>query len=233
MPDSILVVDDEKDLVDLISYNLEKDGFTVLKAYDGEDALRLVRTRKPHLMILDLMLPGIQGMEVCKRIRNDTEHTALPIIMLTARGEEIDKVLGLEMGADDYITKPFSVRELLARVHTVLRRSTIQKEIEKKGIFAYKDLHIDYRSHVVTVKNKKIELSPTEFKLLKFLALSPGRVYTRDQMLDHVWGDETFVETRTVDVHVKRLRAQIEENMARPQYVLTVRGFGYKFAYIE
>ncbi len=233
MPDSILVVDDEKDLVDLISYNLEKDGFTVLKAYDGEDALRLVRTRKPHLMILDLMLPGIQGMEVCKRIRNDTEHTALPIIMLTARGEEIDKVLGLEMGADDYITKPFSVRELLARVHTVLRRSTIQKEIEKKGIFAYKDLHIDYRSHAVTVKNKKIDLSPTEFKLLKFLALNPGRVYTRDQMLDHVWGDETFVETRTIDVHVKRLRAKIEENMARPQYVLTVRGFGYKFAYIE
>ncbi len=233
MPERILVVDDEKDLVDLISYNLEKDGFTVVKAYDGEEALRLVRTRKPHLVILDLMLPGIQGMEVCKRIRNDPEHTALPIIMLTAKGEEIDKVLGLEVGADDYITKPFSVRELLARVHTVLRRSTMQKGIEKKGIFDYKDLHIDYRSHLVTVKNKKIDLSPTEFKLLKFLALSPGRVYTRDQLLDHVWGDETFVEPRTVDVHVKRLRAQIEENMARPQYVLTVRGFGYKFADIE
>lgn len=233
MPESILVVDDEKDLVDLISYNLEKDGFTVLKAYDGEEALRLVRTRQPHLMILDLMLPGIQGMEVCKLIRNDPEHTALPIIMLTAKGEEIDKILGLEVGADDYVTKPFSVRELLARVHTVLRRSTMEKGIEKKGIFVYKDLHIDYRSHVVTVENKKIDLSPTEFKLLKFLAQSPGRVYTRDQILDHVWGDETFVETRTVDVHIKRLRAQIEKNMASPQYVLTVWGFGYKFADIE
>ena len=233
MPDSILVVDDEKDLVDLISYNLEKDGFTVLKAYDGEEALRLIRTRKPHLVILDLMLPGIQGMEICKLIRNDPENAVLPIIMLTAKGEEIDKILGLEVGADDYVTKPFSVRELLARVHAVLRRSTLQKGVEKKGMFAYKDLHIDYSSHLVTVKNQKVDLSPTEFKLLKFLALSPGRVYTRDQLLDHVWGDETFVEPRTVDVHVKRLRAQIEENMARPQYVLTVRGFGYKFADIE
>ena len=233
MPERILVVDDEKDLVDLISYNLEKDGFAVVKAYDGEEALRQVRTRKPHLMILDLMLPGIQGMEICKLIRNDPENTALPIIMLTAKGEEIDKILGLEVGADDYVTKPFSVRELLARVHAVLRRSALQKGVEKKGVFAYKAFRIDYGSHLVTVKNKKIDLSPTEFKLLKFLAMSPGRVYTRDQLLDYVWGDETFVEPRTVDVHIKRLRAQIEENMAQPQYVLTVRGFGYKFADVE
>ncbi|HOO89397.1 MAG TPA: response regulator [Syntrophales bacterium] len=233
MHERILVVDDEKDLVDLISYNLEKNGFAVLKAYDGEEALRQVRTRKPHLMILDLMLPGIQGMEVCKLIRNDPDHSALPIIMLTAKSEEIDKVLGLEVGADDYITKPFSVRELLARVNTVLRRSTLRKEIETKGSFAYKDLYIDYDSHVVTVKDRKIDLSPTEFKLLKFLAQNPGRVYTRDQLLDHVWGDETFVEPRTVDVHIKRLRAQIEERIAQPQYVLTVRGFGYKFADID
>lgn len=230
MADSILVVDDEKDLVDLIAYNLEKNGFTVVKAYDGETALRQVRTRKPRLMILDLMLPGIQGMDVCRRIRNDPEHSALPIIMLTAKGEEIDKILGLEVGADDYMTKPFSVRELLARVHAVLRRSTLQKEAVEKGVFTYKDLHIDYDTHSVTVGNRRVDLSPTEFKLLKFLALSPGRVYTRDQLLDRVWGDETFVEPRTVDVHVKRLRAQIEEDMARPQYVLTVRGFGYKFA---
>ncbi|MCD6486401.1 MAG: response regulator [Syntrophobacterales bacterium] len=233
MPEKILVVDDEKDLVDLISYNLEKDGFTVVKAYDGEEALRQVRARKPHLVILDLMLPGIQGMDVCKLIRNDPENAFLPVIMLTAKGEEIDKILGLEMGADDYVTKPFSVRELLARVHAVLRRSTPQKGGTKKEMSAYKDLHIDYDSHLVTVKNKEVDLSPTEFKLLKFLALSPGRVYTRDQLLYHVWGDETFVEPRTVDVHIKRLRAQIEENMARPQYVLTVRGFGYKFADIE
>ncbi|MBW2631623.1 MAG: response regulator [Deltaproteobacteria bacterium] len=233
MPEKILVVDDEKDLVDLISYNLEKDGFTVVKAYDGEEALRQVRARKPHLVILDLMLPGIQGMDVCKLIRNDPENASLPVIMLTAKGEEIDKILGLEVGADDYVTKPFSVRELLARVHAVLRRSTPQKGVAKKEMFAYKDLHIDYDSHLVTVKNKEVDLSPTEFKLLKFLALSPGRVYTRDQLLYHVWGDETFVEPRTVDVHIKRLRAQIEEDMARPQYVLTVRGFGYKFADIE
>jgi len=233
MPEKILVVDDEKDLVDLISYNLEKDGFTVVKAYDGEEALRQVRARKPHLVILDLMLPGIQGMDVCKLIRNDPENAFLPVIMLTAKGEEIDKILGLEIGADDYVTKPFSVRELLARVHAVLRRSTPQKGGTKKEMSAYKDLHIDYDSHLVTVKNKEVDLSPTEFKLLKFLALSPGRVYTRDQLLYHVWGDETFVEPRTVDVHIKRLRAQIEENMARPQYVLTVRGFGYKFADIE
>ena len=184
-------------------------------------------------MILDLMLPGIQGMDVCKLIRNDPENAFLPVIMLTAKGEEIDKILGLEIGADDYVTKPFSVRELLARVHAVLRRSTPQKGGTKKEMSAYKDLHIDYDSHLVTVKNKEVDLSPTEFKLLKFLALSPGRVYTRDQLLYHVWGDETFVEPRTVDVHIKRLRAQIEENMARPQYVLTVRGFGYKFADIE
>ncbi len=233
MADSILVVDDEKDLVDLIAYNLEKNGFTVVKAYDGETALRHVRTRKPRLIILDLMLPGIQGMDVCRRIRNDPEHSALPIIMLTAKGEEIDKILGLEVGADDYMTKPFSVRELLARVHAVLRRSTLQKEAVEKGVFTYKNLHIDYETHLVTVGNRRVDLSPTEFKLLKFLALSPGRVYTRDQLLDRVWGDETFVEPRTVDVHVKRLRAQIEEDMTRPQYVLTVRGFGYKFADIE
>jgi len=233
MPEKILVVDDEKDLVDLISYNLEKEGFTVVRAYDGETALKQIRGQDPHLMILDLMLPGIQGIEVCKRIRSDPEHAALPIIMLTAKGTEVDKVLGLEVGADDYVTKPFGVKELLARVRSLLRRSAMEKEPGEKHIFDYKDLRIDYGSHLVTVKDKRVDLSPTEFRLLKFLALNPGRVYTRDQLLDRVWGDETFVEPRTVDVHVKRLRAQIEENMARPQYVLTVRGFGYKFTDIE
>lgn len=227
--EKILVVDDERDIVDLISYNLEKEGFSVIKAYNGEGALKEMRLRKPHLMILDLMLPGIQGIEVCKLVRNDPEYSTLPVIMLTAKGEEIDKVLGLEVGADDYITKPFSVRELLARVHTVLRRSNTQTAIKRNGVFTYKGLHIDYDSHSITANNRKVDLSPTEFKLLTFLALSPGRVYTRDQLLDHVWGDETFVEPRTVDVHIKRLRSQIEEDMSRPQYVITVRGFGYKF----
>lgn len=229
MPEKILVVDDEQDIVELISYNLEKEGFAVLKAYDGETALQEVRTRRPHLLILDLMLPGMQGMEVCRRIRSDPEHAALPIIMLTAKAGEVDTVLGLEVGADDYVTKPFSVKELMARVRSLLRRSTMGKETGRNEIFDHRGLRIDYGSHLVTVKGKQVDLSPTEFRLLKFLALNPGRVYTRDQLLDRVWGNETFVEPRTVDVHIKRLRAQIEENKARPQYVLTVRGFGYKF----
>ncbi|OPX37189.1 MAG: DNA-binding response regulator [Desulfobacteraceae bacterium 4484_190.3] len=229
MPERILVVDDEKDLVDLVSYNLEKEGFTVLKAYDGEKALQIVKARNVDLMILDLMLPGIQGMEVCKLIRKDPVNAALPVIMLTAKGEEIDKILGLEMGADDYIAKPFSVRELLARVHALLRRSDLQKETNKKEIFAFRELNIDFSSHAVTVNKKRVDLSPTEFKLLKFLCRHPGRVYTRDQLLDYVWGDEAFVEPRTVDVHIKRLRAQIEKNLPKPQYILTVRGVGYKF----
>jgi len=233
MPERILVVDDEKDLVDLVSYNLEKEGFAVLKAYDGEKALQIVKARNIDLMILDLMLPGIQGMEVCKLIRKDPVHAALPVIMLTAKGEEIDKILGLEMGADDYITKPFSVRELLARVHALLRRSDLQKETDKKEIFTFRELNIDFSSHVVTVNNKRVDLSPTEFKLLKFLSRHPGRVYTRDQLLDYVWGDDAFVEPRTVDVHIKRLRSQIEKDLPKPQYILTVRGVGYKFTDIS
>ncbi len=230
MTRKILVVDDEKDIVDLISYNLEKEGFSVVKAYDGEVALTLVREKKPDLMILDLMLPGIQGIDVCKLIRGSEKMSDLPIIMLTAKGGESDRVLGLELGADDYMTKPFSVRELVARVRTVLRRTEGREEKETKEPFSYKELTIDHTFHSVTIKGKKIDLSPTEFKLLTFLATHPGRVYTRDQLLDFVWGDEAFVEPRTVDVHIRRLRSQIEEDTANPQYIFTVRGFGYKFA---
>jgi phosphate regulon transcriptional regulator PhoB len=229
MPAKILVVDDEKDIVDLIAYNLEKEGFAVLKAYDGEEALELVGSEKPHLVILDLMLPGIQGLEVCKFIRKNPETASLPIIMLTAKGEEIDKILGLEMGADDYITKPFSVRELVARVRAVLRRFESKKEIAKEETFTFKSLHIDYRTYEVTVDNKKVDLSPTEFRLLKFLSQHPGRVHTRDQLLNHVWGDDSFVEPRTVDVHIRRLRTQIEKDTEKREYILTVRGAGYKF----
>jgi len=184
-------------------------------------------------MILDLMLPGIQGMGVCKLIRKDPVNATLPIIMLTAKGEEIDKILGLEMGADDYITKPFSVRELLARVRALLRRYDLQKEINEEKTFTFKGLHIDFISHVVTVNDKEVDLSPTEFKLMKFLCQHPGRVYTRDQLLDYVWGDDAFVEPRTVDVHIKRLRTQIETGLSKPQYILTVREVGYKFADIK
>ncbi|MGE5790933.1 MAG: phosphate regulon transcriptional regulator PhoB [Syntrophaceae bacterium] len=225
----ILIVDDEKDIVDLVAYNLEKEGYETLKALDGEKALQLVRTKTPDLVVLDLMLPGIQGLEVCKRIRKVPETAAIPIIMLTAKGEEIDKVLGLEVGADDYITKPFSVKELLARVKAVLRRSEARRAADQAEIFESGGLRIDFKSYEVTVDGRKISLSPTEFRLLKFLSRNPGRVYSREQILDRVWGDDAFVEPRTVDVHVRRLRAQIEKDLNSPNYIVTVRGAGYKF----
>jgi len=226
----ILVVDDEKDLVDLVTYNLEKEGYTVLKAYDGEEALKIIRTGKPDLVLLDLMLPGIQGLEICRMVRNAPETAVLPIIMLTAKGEEVDKVLGLEMGADDYVAKPFSVRELLARVRAVLRRSESAPEREKSKIFRHGELFIDHEAHEVAVQDRKVTLSPTEFRLLWFLARNHGRVFTREMLLDRVWGDDTFVEPRTVDVHIRRLRSQIEPDLSTPRFVLTVRGVGYKFA---
>ena len=229
MPSRILVGDDEKDLVDLISYNLEREGFDVLKAFNGEDALRLAESQRPELIILDLMLPRIQGMEVCRLIRKNPEISTLPIIMVTAKNDELDKVLGLEMGADDYITKPFSVRELLARVRAVLRRFHAAAEQEQKDTFTFQGLFVDFSSHVVAVDEINVELSPTEFKILTFLTRRPGRVYTRDHILDHVWGD-SFVEPRTVDVHIKRLRSHIEKDASNPHYILTVRGVGYKFA---
>jgi len=226
----ILIVDDEKDIVDLVAYNLEKEGYGVLKALDGEKALALVRSKRPDLVLLDLMLPGIQGLEVCKRLRQDAETATVPIIMLTAKGEELDRVIGLEVGADDYITKPFGVKELVARIRAVLRRSAAGRQPEKPEIFEFKGLRIDMRSYEVTVDGRKVALSPTEFKLLRFLSQNPGRVYSRDQILDKVWGDESFVEPRTVDVHIRRLRSQIERDESSPAYILTVRGVGYKFA---
>ena len=230
MPKKILIVDDEKDIVDLISYNLEKEGFATIKAYDGEDALKLVKANEPDLVLLDLMLPGIRGLEVCKFLRKNPETETLPIIMLTAKGDQVDKILGFEMGADDYVTKPFNVRELIARVRAVLRRAEAPADSEKRERFVYKGLLIDYSTYEVTVDGRKIDLGPKEIKLLQFLTRHPGRVYTRDQLLDYVWGDETFVEPRTIDVHVSNLRMAIEEDKKKPQYVLTVRGIGYKFA---
>lgn len=225
----ILVVDDEKDIVDLLSYNLEKEGCAVIRAYDGERALELARSQRPDLVVLDIMLPGMNGVEVCRRLRSDPRSADLPIIMLTAKSEEIDRVLGLEMGADDYITKPFSVRELIARVRAVLRRAGAGGKKERQGEFVFRDLRIDYDSHEVYFAGRKTILSPTEKKLLMFLSRNPGKVYSRDQILDHVWEGESFVERRTVDVHIRRLRAQIEPDQENPQYILTVRGAGYKF----
>ncbi len=224
----ILIVDDEKDIVDLVAYNLEKEGYEILKAFDGEEALALVRTRRPDLVVLDLMLPGIQGLEVCRRLRWDPATAQVPIIMLTAKGDEVDRVLGLEIGADDYVTKPFSVKELTARIRAVLRRLESRPAVGAEETLDVGGLKIDERSYEVFVNGRKVDLSPTEFRLLRFLARNPGRVYSREQILDQVWGDEAFVEPRTVDVHIRRLRAQIERG-GSPGYIVTVRGVGYKF----
>lgn len=225
-PKYILVVDDEADLVELVSYNLKKEGFNVDSAFDGETALTKIRKDRYDLVVLDLMLPGIQGMELCRILRNDPKTEGLPIIMLTAKGEEVDRIVGLEMGADDYITKPFSPRELVARVKAVLRRSE-KKVVPEKLVI--KDMEIDKERFVVTVKGRQVKLSAKEFKLLLFLAERKGKVFNRDQLLDAVWRDESFVEPRTVDVHIRRLRAQIEEDPANPRYIKTLRGIGYFF----
>ena len=223
----VLVIDDETDIVDLVSYNLKKEGFLVDSALDGETALAKIKNGKYDLLILDLMLPGVQGMEICRILRNDPKTARMPIIMLTAKGEEVDRILGLEMGADDYMTKPFSPRELMARVKAVLRRSAEQPADVK--ILKVDDLEIDTERYTVTVKGRPVRLSATEFKLLLFLAERKGRVFSRDQLLDAVWRDEAFVEPRTVDVHVRRLRSNIEEDPANPVYVKTLRGIGYFF----
>lgn len=221
----ILVVDDEADIVELVTYNLRKEGFDVSSAFDGEDALAKIRKEEFDLIILDLMLPGIQGMEICRILRNNPNTKNMPIIMLTAKGEEIDKILGLEMGADDYMTKPFSPRELLARVKTVMRR-TSEKTADATVIRIGK-LAINKETYTVTKDDKPLELSSTEFRLLLYLVERRGKVFSRDQLLDAVWKDEAFVEPRTVDVHIRRLRTRIEDDPANPGYVKTRRGIGY------
>lgn len=229
----ILIVDDEEDIVELISYNLQKEGFAVLKAFSGKEVIATIGAQKPDLIILDLMLPGVSGLDLCRKVRANEVTADIPIIMLTAKGDEIDKIVGLEIGADDYMTKPFSVKELLARVRTVLRRTEKKQAAAPKETFHYKGMEINYASCVVTIDGNQVELSPTELKLLFFLSRNPGRVYSRNQLLNAVWGEETFITDRAVDVHIRRLRSQIEKDMENPRYILTVRGFGYKFADIK
>ncbi|MEW6001928.1 MAG: response regulator transcription factor [Nitrospirota bacterium] len=227
IPKHILVVDDEADLVELVSYNLRKEGFNVDSAPDGEAALSKIKKDKYDLVILDLMLPGIQGIELCRILRNDPKTEVLPIIMLTAKGEEVDRILGLEIGADDYVTKPFSTRELVARIKAVLRRSMERPVAEK--ILTVEGLKIDKERYTVSIKGRPVKLSATEFKLLLYLAERKGKVFSREQLLDAIWRDEAFVEPRTVDVHIRRLRAQIEEDPSNPKYIKTLRGIGYFF----
>ena len=229
-PKKIIIADDERDIVELVAYNLEREGFSVLKAFDGRGAWEMVRKEKPDLVILDLMMPEVPGMEVCRMIRSHPETAAIPIIMLTAKSEPLDRILGLEIGADDYLTKPFHVRELVARVRAVLRRSEQRPDDELPETFDCRGLHVDLQSYRVAVGGRPVQLSAREFQLLRFLIGHPGRVYSREQLLDRVWGDEAFVEPRTVDVHISRLRGAIETDKEGPRYILTVRGIGYKFA---
>ncbi len=226
----ILIADDEKDIVELIAFNLEQEGFSAIKAFDGEKAWESIQKDKPDLVILDLMMPGISGMDVCRMIRKSAATAALPVIMLTAKSDAMDKILGLEVGADDYITKPFHVRELIARIRAVLRRSERPSGEDLPEVLDFGGLHIDLKSYRVTVDGHPVELSSRDFQLLQFLMSHPGRVYSRDQLLNHVWGDESFVEPRTVDVHISRLRSAIEAEPSNPKFILTVRGIGYKFA---
>lgn len=223
----ILVIDDESDIIELLSYNLEKEGFKVSSALDGEEALKKIREGVFDLIILDLMLPGLQGVELCRILRNDPKTKDLSVIMLTAKGEEVDRILGLEIGADDYITKPFSPRELIARIKAVLRRAS--KVSSKENTIAFGDLVISTETYTVSRKNIPLNLSATEFKLLLYLVERKGKVYSREHLLNAVWKDEAFVEPRTVDVHISRIRTQIEDNPSNPVYIKTRRGIGYYF----
>lgn len=223
----ILAVDDEQDILELLSYNLSKEGFEVTTATDGEEAQKKIRAAGFDLVLLDLMLPGMSGMEICRGLRNSPETRSLPIIMLTAKNEEVDRIIGLEMGADDYITKPFSPRELVARVKAVLRRVT--KEPAMDRVLISGDLKINTETYSVTKNNLPLNLSSTEFRLLHYLVEKRGKVFSREHLLSAVWKDEAFVEPRTVDVHISRIRTQIEDNPSMPVYIKTRRGLGYYF----
>lgn len=228
--EKVLVVDDEEHIRELIKFNLEKSGFKVICADNGIDAIKLAKEQEPQLMLLDIMLPGMDGLDVCKEIRKDSNMSDMPIIMITAKGEEVDKIIGLELGADDYITKPFSVRELVARVKAILRRTTMQI-VEKT--FKIGNLTIDFGKHEVLKSENRIDLTLKEFELLQILIKNKGRVMTRDFLLDKIWGYEYVGETRTVDVHIRHLRQKIEDDDKNPVYIQTIRGIGYRFNFGE
>ncbi len=222
----ILIVDDEKLLVKGIRFNFEQDGYQVEVAYDGEEALRLAKDKSIDLIILDLMLPKIDGLTVCQKIR---EFSNVPIIMLTAKNEDIDKILGLEYGADDYLTKPFNILELKARVKAILRRATASGHDSKKSYVTVGDIELDYNSRKVRIRGKNVSLTAKEFELMDLLVSNPGRVYSRENLLDIIWGYDYPGDIRTVDVHIRRLREKIEPNPAEPDYILTKWGVGYYF----
>ncbi len=225
--EKVLIVDDEEHITELIKFNLENNGYKTICADNGLDALKLAKEENPDLILLDVMLPGMDGYDVCKEVRKDNSICSTPIMMITAKGEEFDKVLGLELGADDYITKPFSIRELLARVKAILRRTTI-KSVDKSYNFG--KININFEKHEILKEGLKIELTLKEFEVLELLIKNKGRVMTRDFLLDKVWGYEYIGETRTVDVHIRHLRQKIEEDDKSPKYIETIRGIGYRFS---
>ncbi|CUN65819.1 response regulator transcription factor [Clostridium disporicum] len=225
--EKILVVDDEEHIVELIKYNLLSSGYDVITCNNGIDAVNLAINERPNLILLDLMIPGKDGYDVCKEIRTKSEVKNISIIMLTAKSEEFDKILGLELGADDYITKPFSVRELLARVKAVLRR--VGAKEEQSDIMVFGDLSANFEKREIRIKGKKVDLTLKEFELLEMLIKNRGKILRREMLLDKIWGYEYIGETRTVDVHIRYLRKKIEDDDKNPKFIETIRGVGYRF----
>ena len=236
MERTILIIEDEQNIVDILKFNLKKEGFETLEAYDGATGLELALTANPNLILLDVMLPQMDGYEVCRKIRE--EHSQVPIIMLTAREEELDKVLGLELGADDYMTKPFSMRELTARVKANLRRVAVPAKdkaqpTQSSNLIVSGELAINLERYEA-IKNKKVlDITLREFELLKFLATQPDKIFSREKLLENVWGYEYYGDVRTVDVTVRRLREKIEDDPSLPKYIITKRGIGYYFNKVE
>ena len=226
MSKRILIVEDEQDLVRLLKYNLDKEGFRVNAVSDGSLVLAEMRREEPDLLVLDLMLPGMDGLEICRQVRRHDRYSSIPILMLTARSDEADRVVGLEIGADDYVTKPFSMRELIARVRALLRR---REPLAQRNSVQRGNLTIDPSAHAVSVAGRQVELSALEFRLLHHLASHPGLVFSRDQLLDRVWGNDRSVTPRSVDVYIRRVREKIEEEPQKPAYLQTVHGVGYRF----
>jgi two-component system response regulator RegX3 len=225
MAGHLVVVEDEATLADSIRYQLEREGWRVTLETDGARAVTTIKTASPDLIILDVMLPGVNGLDICREIRG---FSKVPILMLTAKDSEVDKVTGLELGADDYVTKPFSMRELIARVRALSRRSKLVPS-DQEGEVAAGGVNIDIERHRVTVDDQQIELTPKEFELLSVLVSRAGKLVTRDFLMDEVWGPSYFGDTKTLDVHIKRLRSKVEKDPANPIHILTVRGLGYRF----
>ena len=225
--EKVLVVDDEEHIVELLKYNLIGVGYEVITANDGIEAIKKIIEERPKIVLLDLMLPGKDGLDVCKEIRANRELANIPVIMLTAKSEEVDKILGLELGADDYVTKPFSIRELLARVKALLRRSNVIENLSEEIKFG--ELTADFEKREIKVKGETIDLTLKEFELLEILIKNKGKILTREKLLEKIWGYEYIGETRTVDVHIRYLRKKIEENDKSPKFIETIRGVGYRF----